>query len=429
MKFDRPSVHGALRRGLALTALLAAAGAAHAVSYFTWEMVELPASSGASCGNGTPYRFFVNRTPLNSKLVVMFEGGGACWEQGSCANAGGEKLAAVNPNGIPADYMQKWEYQAKFGLVTPFTARIDPLQSVQTQSWNIVYAPYCTGDVHTGNKVAIYSDADATKPLTYYHRGATNIKAMTAWLKANLARPSQMLLTGFSAGGVGSTANYPLLRTELNPKKSALLADSGPLYWAPRSSTPEQSPSLPLHNRIRDAWGLDGPQGMVTELIAKYPTAGDANNMGSLSIGLGKIFPQDRIGYAVFQEDTNFSAFSYQKFYPDISGAPTDAERLARINLRWRQDITTWVDKLKGVSNTGWYVPNYREINGSHCLTIVTFGATGIDELKIKGVGSFLDNLLDGTGTPMRALEADRRTKPMSISDLIAEIIGSLNVI
>src|SRR5690606_14940600 len=33
--------------------------AAHA-AYFTWEMVELPASSGASCGNGTPYRFFVN---------------------------------------------------------------------------------------------------------------------------------------------------------------------------------------------------------------------------------------------------------------------------------------------------------------------------------------------------------------------------------
>ena len=27
-----------------------------------WEAIEAPASSGASCGNGSPYRFFVNRT-------------------------------------------------------------------------------------------------------------------------------------------------------------------------------------------------------------------------------------------------------------------------------------------------------------------------------------------------------------------------------
>jgi hypothetical protein len=54
--------------------------AAHA-AYFKWETVELPASSGATCGNGTPYRFFVNRTPFTSKTVVMFEGGGACWDR------------------------------------------------------------------------------------------------------------------------------------------------------------------------------------------------------------------------------------------------------------------------------------------------------------------------------------------------------------
>ena len=27
-----------------------------------WEAIEAPAASGASCGNGSPYRFFVNRT-------------------------------------------------------------------------------------------------------------------------------------------------------------------------------------------------------------------------------------------------------------------------------------------------------------------------------------------------------------------------------
>ena len=95
--------------------------AAHA-AYFKWEMIELPASTGATCGNGTPYRFFVNRTPLNSKAVVMFEGGGACWDQAACK--GGSLLNAVNPDGIPENYMSDWNRQAHLGLVTPFTARI-----------------------------------------------------------------------------------------------------------------------------------------------------------------------------------------------------------------------------------------------------------------------------------------------------------------
>jgi hypothetical protein len=56
-----------------------------------WEAIEAPASSGASCGNGSPYRFFVNRTTNAAnakKTVIMFEGGGACWEQNACQMKG-----------------------------------------------------------------------------------------------------------------------------------------------------------------------------------------------------------------------------------------------------------------------------------------------------------------------------------------------------
>src|SRR5882724_7717593 len=114
-----------------------------AAGYFQWDMVELPASSGAACGNGTPYRFFVNRTPLSKSMVIVYEGGGACWDQNACLGIG--PLSASNPDGIPPDYMQQLS-GAAFGLVTPFSARSDPFQAVQTQSWNIVYLPYCTGD-------------------------------------------------------------------------------------------------------------------------------------------------------------------------------------------------------------------------------------------------------------------------------------------
>jgi hypothetical protein len=416
----------AMAKGLAVSLI---SGVAAQAAYLKWETIELPASSGASCGNGTPYRFFVNRSPFTTKTVVMFEGGGACWEKGTCENKGGVLLSAANPDGIPANYMQDWNRQAHLGLVTPFTARIDPLTSVQTQSWNIVYMTYCTGDVHTGNKVTTYSDE--TGSVAWYHRGAVNAKAVTAWMAANLPKPEVLLLTGFSAGGTGSTANFPQMRTGLGAKNAALLADSGPLFWAPRDSTPEQSPSLPLHNKIRVVWGLDEPTGLVNELITKYPTAGDANNLGSISGGLSKIFPNDRIGYAMFQEDTNYSGFSYQKFFDDISGAATPEERLANLNKRWRQDIGNLVAHLPASPNLGYFLPNYREINGSHCLTIVTFGDTGIKEAKLQDVGTFVDNLLDFSGKKpvIRSLEQSRERSPATtVSDLVAKLIGQAGI-
>lgn len=410
--------------GKAIGATLLCSLAAQA-AYLKWEMVELPASSGASCGNGTPYRFFVNRTPFTSKTVVMFEGGGACWEKATCENKGGVQLAAVNPDGIPTNYMSDWNRQAHYGLVTPFTARIDPLTSVQTQSWNIVYLTYCTGDVHAGNKVTTYSDA--TGSIAWYHRGAVNAKAVSDWMAANLPKPDVLLLTGFSAGGVGSTVTFPYMRTTVKAGKAALLADSGPLFWTPRDGDPAQYPSQPLHNKIRQVWGLDEPNGLATELITKYPGAGDTNNLGSVTAGLNKIFPNDRIGYAMFQEDMDFSAFSYTAFYPDISGAATDADRQAALNKRWRLDISNTLAHIPPAANMGYYIPNYRQINLSHCLTIVTFGDTGIKEANLANVGTFVDNLLDFSGkTPViRALEQSRVKAPATnLSDLIAQIIG-----
>ncbi|HET6789266.1 MAG TPA: pectin acetylesterase-family hydrolase, partial [Aquabacterium sp.] len=241
-------------RHLPLALLAAWLPLAASSAYFKWETVELPASTGASCGNGTPYRFFVNRTPWTTKTVVVFEGGGACWEQEACQMKGDTALGitilgATNFKGVSADYMTNPLSGgiAFNGLITPFSARIHPLQSVQTQAWNIVYVPYCTGDVHTGNRVASYGDADPTKPLTYFHKGGVNGEALAQWLGANLRRPDKLLVTGFSAGGAGATANYGWLRLAMNPKSSGLLADSGPLFNVNRSDTPEQSPSVHLH--------------------------------------------------------------------------------------------------------------------------------------------------------------------------------------
>ena len=390
-----------LNRALSTFALLLAAPLAQA-GFFQWEMVELPPETGAACGDGSPYRFFVNRTPLTKDIVISYEGGGACWDQKACLGEG--HLSAANPNGIPADYMRS--ANVAFGLVTPFTARNDPAQQVQTQSWNMVFLPYCTGDVHSGSKVAVYDDAYPATPRVQYHRGQANVTAAAQWLRGHLGQPAKMLLTGFSAGGAGSTVTYALVRGILQPTGNAsLLADSGPLMPAPRSGTSTQYPSLPLHEKIRDAWGLDGPDGLVTR-FASLLTGFDANDFGSVNGALALTFPGDRFGFMLFTRDTNYSAFSYEKFFADIANAANPAAYRAALFSRWWPDIARWTANLATYANVSFHVPYFRNVNDSHCLTIIDFSGTGIESAGIATVGPFVDNTLD-RGPPMRNVEPE----------------------
>ena len=181
---------------LALTgALLTAPLASQAGTYFTWNRVDLPVSSGASCGNGSPYRFFVNRTPFTTKTIVIMEGGGACFDQNACLWKG-SFFGGSNSNGIATNYMSSLLSnlpntsgspfavinQGAVGL-TPFAARMSA-SKVQTQSWNIVYMPQCTGDVYTGNQVNVYADAEPAKPLTAAEKAKAEAEAAAAALAA-----------------------------------------------------------------------------------------------------------------------------------------------------------------------------------------------------------------------------------------------------
>ena len=382
--------------GLTVVAPLASAG------YYQWEMVEL--AGDARCGNDTPYRFFINRTPLNKDVVVVYEGGGACWDQKACLGEG--RLGATNPNGIPPDYMSKLDTVA-FGLVTPFSNRNDPFQAVQTQSWNIVFLPYCTGDVHTGSKVTSYNDAYPDTPRVQHHAGQANIRGAANWLRDNLGPVRKMMLTGYSAGGVGSTSTYGIMRDTLQPSGNAtLLADSGPLMPAPINGTPEQYPSLLLHNKIRQVWGLDEPGGLVASYGAQLP-AFDPNNLGSINAALAQRYPNDRFGYMVFQADQNFSAFSYEKFYPDIANAPNPRAYREALFSRWEPDIARWTADLSQYANVSYHVPYFRNFNQSHCLTIIDFSGTGIQEQGIDTILPFVDANLD-RGPAMRNTEVDR---------------------
>jgi hypothetical protein len=390
-----------------LLAPLAVQAADAAVQYYKWTAVTLPAS--ASCGNGTPARVFVNRTPKTTKTLVYFEGGGACWAQNSCLGKGKLSEVASNPNGVPENYFSQLNIAA-YGLGTPLITRTPVLSKIFTQDWNLVYVPYCTGDVHAGSAVQTYADADPTKPLVYYHYGYRNAKALGAWMAANLPRPEKLLVSGSSAGGVGSTANYGVLRLSINPVKSSLVADSGPLFPAPQGGSVEQYPSLPLQNKVRASWGVDRPDGVATELIAQFPQAGDVSDLSTLNTGLAKVFPQDRFGYMAFQEDGVFSSFSYTSFYANLAALKTGKEKDAALNVLWRKDLANWTKQLDTANaNTGYYIPTWRPFIKSHTLATMDFSGTGIEELGIKSVVGFYENVANETKPVLRAVEADQK--------------------
>lgn len=389
-------------------------------AYSQWQTVKLAPSTGAVCGNGSQYKFFVNRVPNTRNTIIYMEGGGACWDYQSCSGQTGIR-GARNPNGIPDDYMSLLNPTAS--LVSPFVVRVHPWASVKTQNWNMVYVPYCTGDVYTGDKVAVYSDPSGQNvPLVWHHNGARNTRAIVAWLKNNLPRPTQMLSTGCSAGGTGSFNSYAHVRRDMAPTRGFLINDSGPTFDAPAGANPALYPSRFLHTQIRSAWGLD--QGPLPYLAGELPGF-NGNDLGTLYGALSAKLPGDRLGHTHFWQDLNYSSYSYERFFPEIVNAPTQAAKEALIHAKWAVDTARLNQKLLTLPNFGGYFPQYRALNESHCTTIVDFNHGDIQERSLQ-LSHFINSVLNGQGAVLDASEASDAADRAKPPNFIYQLIDSL---
>ncbi|HET9621400.1 MAG TPA: hypothetical protein VFP84_08550 [Kofleriaceae bacterium] len=331
---------------------------------YNWEEIQLP---GTQCGNGSQYKFFAHRTS-SPNVLFFFEGGGACWDYDTCSGRDGI-LGAANPNGIPDDYMT--QFTAKY--VSPLVNGADPglpLRSktdLATKGWNVVYMPYCTGDVHIGNRDVTYTDTTGGQPpLAWHHAGQKNTLAATAWAHQQWPSIDKLLVTGFSAGGTATAAGYFFVRNGLNPKKGYYLDDSGPIYPAPDASFN----SRPLHDKIRASWNLDS-------VFASLPATFNRNDFGSINRMVATSFPSDQIAFTAYSRDYNYSRFSYERFL-----TPTDKESVISF---WQEDLDNLVPQLEQFNNTSYFIPWERQINASHCSTIITFiGAHACEQMLKK---------------------------------------------
>jgi len=333
-------------------------------AYGEWLKIEPP---GTLCGNGTQYKFFVNYAEGVDDLMVLFEPGGGCWDFDSCSGREGV-LGAANPDGIGDDHLD-----GPLGLHTPLLNRV--LDENPVRDWNMVFVPYCTGDVHTGNAVEEYVDPLGEEPnLVYHHAGHANVQAVVGWVDEQFPTIPRLFVTGCSAGGAGTLANYYFLRTGTNAEQGYMLDDSGPIF-------PNSQNSKPLHDTIRQSWNIDS----ILETVPEFSELGE--DFGLINELLAETFPDDRIATTFFRRDFDFARYSYERFFPGITKE--------EIHLKWWEDTQQLMAQYDAHDNLAYFIPYWRYANNSHCTIILTWDGTEIQEAGDIHVGDFIETLLD----------------------------------
>jgi hypothetical protein len=230
----------------------------------TWTWVPVPQ---AVCQRDDATGMYFNLGDPN-KLVILMEGGGACYNSSTCT-----LNLAIHPVGAgPTD-------SAVINQV--YGNNIFNRDDVDNpvRDYSFVFFPYCSGDVFAG---ASREGAGFEKRT---QQGYYNVQAYLRRLIATFPNAEKVLLTGVSAGGFGAGFNYDQVQEAFGQKTRVyLLDDSGP-------PLPTEQMAPCLQERWRYVWSLDaimpeaklcpgcrdpyhdvGMMGLVEYLAKKYPS-------------------------------------------------------------------------------------------------------------------------------------------------------------
>lgn len=157
-----------------------------------WTAV-LPGGETA-CAGDSEYRFFVRHADPE-RLLVYFAGGGACWNAKTC-NPETDGFRSIPPVDHPAQADRSLA-RGIFNLENPQNPFLD---------YSMVVVPYCTRDVHLGDRKASYTlekDDGEQHAFIVAHRGQANVAAVRDWIHKHIKAPEQIFVAGLSAGAVG----------------------------------------------------------------------------------------------------------------------------------------------------------------------------------------------------------------------------------
>lgn len=181
---------------------------------------------GPICVTGSPYSVFT-KAQNPKKLLIMLQGGGACWQNFYNCNLFSE---AQEPPPPPVGI---WSESVDTGAeVIP-----NPIGD-----WSIVYMPYCDGSVFSGDNAVVdpvfqafieatFGLPPGTGPQIRFHRGLRNVTAGIDVARSMFRKAKTIMLAGSSAGGVGAVGFAPFLVRMAYGNKTNLMVfnDAGPV--------------------------------------------------------------------------------------------------------------------------------------------------------------------------------------------------------
>ena len=201
-----------------------------------WRFVPV---EGAVCANGRQSGFFINFSHRSDDLLIFLLGGGICYDNASCG------LFTTLVSGGMGDDPHGW-WMTNGERTNGVLRRDNPENPFRDASY--VVLPHCTVDFHSANKESTYATVG-----TIQQRGYRNVQLAMNHVVPTFAAPERdVTIAGFSAGGVGTLANYHQIASAFESYGHLppfLINDSGPVQTRPFFS-------VNSHNAIRDGWGL-----------------------------------------------------------------------------------------------------------------------------------------------------------------------------
>ncbi len=190
-----------------------------------WQTYHYDITGGATCFNGSEYIVSVRPTTEASENVMLYlQGGGACWDYGTCY-------------GLPFA-SQEASIPGSGGGFLDWKRDDNPLKS-----WNVVFASYCDGSVFSGDHIANHKGKPA------YHWGLRNLSAAVSVMREHFPDPEKVMVAGSSAGGFGTFMGVGVARVAYPEKPMYVMNDSGP--GLENHELPE------IGQEVRDSWRFE----------------------------------------------------------------------------------------------------------------------------------------------------------------------------
>lgn len=315
----------------------------------TWTWVGF---ESAVCMNGSSTGIGVSLSPSSNRLLILLEGGGACFDPVSCAGV-------ANADGYGED---QFAGDARGVLQRGILDRDDPANPFA--DWSYVYVPYCTGDVHGGQN-----------PRGLGGRmflGHQNFAWYLTRIVPTFAHVEEVVLAGRSAGGLGTIVNYPQTADAFGCTPVHVIDDAGGLL-------PDEYLRPCLQTMVRDAWSLDDA---VPDDCAQC-SCDDGGGLVNVLPWAAARYPDRRFAFLTSLEDTTMRTF-YGYGYSPRCNFPQNmpGEDYAAGVLAARELLATH--------------PNFRTFYVEGEQHTFTYQSLAVNEVDGVTVGEWLGQMLRG---------------------------------